>query len=103
MLTCTCFLKTEWTNNKYLRPYDPKKLTKCILYLNKSNLCGYTISKSLSTSGFRWLDAAKFSLDKYNDNSWRGCILEVDVKYPTELHELQNDYPLAPDKLEIKR
>ena len=28
-------------------------------------------------------------------------MLEVDLKYPDELHELHNDYPLAPEKLEI--
>ena len=28
-------------------------------------------------------------------------ILEVDLKYPNELHELHNDCPLAPDKLTV--
>ena len=28
-----------------------------------------------------------------------GYILEVDCKYPKELFELRNDYPLAPEKL----
>ena len=27
----------------------------------------------------------------------------VDLEYPKELRELDNDYPLAPDKTEIKR
>ena len=27
-----------------------------------------------------------------------GYFLEVDLKYPDELHELHNDYPLAPEK-----
>ena len=34
-------------------------------------------------------------------NSLYGCILEVDVEYPNELHNLHNDYPLALEKLEI--
>ena len=29
----------------------------------------------------------------------QGCFLEVDLKYPDELHELHSDYPLAPEKL----
>ena len=33
----------------------------------------------------------------------RRCTSEVDFEYPKELHELHNDYPLAPDKLETKR
>ena len=34
-------------------------------------------------------------------NSTDGYILEFDFEYPDELQELHNDYPLAPEKLEI--
>ena len=36
-------------------------------------------------------------------NSSKGCVLEVGLEYPKELQELYNDYPLALDKIEIKR
>ena len=36
-------------------------------------------------------------------NSSKGCFLEVVLEYPKELRELNNDYPLAPDKIETKR
>ena len=29
--------------------------------------------------------------------------MEVDLKYPSELHELHNDYPLAPEKLRVSK
>ena len=32
-----------------------------------------------------------------------GCALKVDIEYLKELGELHNDYPLAPDEIEIKR
>ena len=32
-----------------------------------------------------------------------GYILKVDLKYPSELHELHNDYPLAPEKLRVSK
>ena len=32
-----------------------------------------------------------------------GYMLEVDLEYPRELHGLHNDYPLAPEKLEISQ
>ena len=28
----------------------------------------------------------------------KGLILEVDLEYPHQLHDLHNDYPLAPEK-----
>ena len=42
-------------------------------------------------------------MNKYNSNSSKGCVLEVDLEYPKELWNLHNDYPLAPNKIEIKR
>ena len=61
------------------------------------------MSKFLSTSGFKWIDPKEFDLNKYTGDSSKGCVLEVNLVYPKELRELHNDYPLAPDKIEIKR
>ena len=36
-----------------------------------------------------------------NKKSDAGYLLEVDLKYPNELHELYNEYPLAPEKLAV--
>ena len=35
------------------------------------------------------------------ENSSHGYISEVDLEYLNKLHELHNDCPLAPEKLEI--
>ena len=56
------------------------------------------MSKFLSTSGFKWIDPKELELNKYTSNSSNGCVLEVDLEYPKELHELHNDYLLAPEK-----
>ena len=61
------------------------------------------MSKFLPRSGFKWIDPKEFGLNKYTSNSSKGCVLKVDLEYPKELQELYNDYPLAPDKIEIKR
>ena len=42
-------------------------------------------------------------MNKYISNSSKGCVIEVDLDYPKQLQEIQNDYPLAPDKIEIKK
>ena len=53
------------------------------------------------TSGFKSRDPKEFDLNKYNDNSSKGCVLEVDIENLKHLCELHDDYPLAPDKREI--
>ena len=62
------------------------------------------MSQYLPYSGFKWLNRGKidnFDVNSISENSSDGYILEVDLEYPDELHELHNDYPLAPEKLEI--
>ena len=41
-------------------------------------------------------------MNKCNCNSSKGCVLEIDLEYPKELQELHSDYPLVPDKIEVK-
>ena len=60
------------------------------------------MSKFLQTSVFKWKDPKELDLNKYTGNSPKGCVLEVDLEYPKELWELQNDCSLAPDKIEIR-
>ena len=69
-----------------------------IVYLDESNSNGYTMSKFLSTSGFKWMVPKKFHLPLII----RKFVLEVDLGYPKELSELHNDYSLAPGE-KIKR
>ena len=60
---------------------------------------GYALSKFLLTSGFKWIDPKEFDLNKYTNNSLRGCVLEIDLEYPKELQKLHNDYLLALDEI----
>ena len=61
------------------------------------------MSKFLSTSRLKWIDSKEFFLNQYTSNSSKSCVLEVDLEYPKELHDLHNYYPLVPDKIEVKR
>lgn len=40
-------------------------------------------------------------LAKYEDDSKKGLILEVDLEYPKELYDLHNDYPLGPEQVTV--
>ena len=62
------------------------------------------MSQYLPYSGFKWLNQKEirdFCLNSISENSSVGYILEVDLEYPSELHELHKDYPLDPEKLDI--
>ena len=89
-------------NNKYLKFYDPIQESKH-MYLDANNLYGYAMSKFVARNGFKWINAKEFDLNQYTIISSKGFVLEVDLVYPKELRELHNEYPLAPDKIEIKR
>ena len=91
-------------NNKYMREYNENEPSKYIMYLDANNLYGWAMSQYLPTGGLKWLTEKqinKINLAKYNEDSNKGLILEVDLKYPKELHDLHNDYPLGAEKVKV--
>ena len=87
-------------NNKYMNDYDPKKSSTFISYLDMNNLYGWAMSEYLPYEGFKWLkNVDGFDVMLISEKSPLGYFLEVDLQYPDELHELHNDYALAPEKL----
>ena len=53
----------------------------------------------LPYGGFKWLkNVDEFDVMSISEKSPIGYFLEVDLEYPDKLHELHNDYPLAPEK-----
>ena len=55
------------------------------------------MSKQLPTSGFKWMTD-----DELDDWKHLSCVLEVDLEYPEDLHDLHNDYHLAPERIQIR-
>ena len=64
-----------------------------------NNLYGWVMSKYLPYEGFKWLkNYDNFHVISINEKSSIGYLLEVDFENSDELHELNDDYPLAPEK-----
>ena len=85
---------------------DSDKEKKYIIYLDGNNLYGQAMSQYLLYYGFTWSNKKeinKFCLNFIQENSSISYILEFDLEYPDELHKMHNDYPLAPEKLEISQ
>ncbi len=84
------------SNNKYVKDYDKENESIFIPYLDANNLYGWAMDNPLPVKDFRWMKEEELG-------GWKStpCILEVDLEYPDELHDLHNEYPLAPKKLKI--
>ena len=83
-------------NNKYMGDnYDTNKSSKYILYLDVNALYSWAMTNRLPTDGFEWMT------EKELNNRNISCILEVDLDYPEELHDLHNEYPLAPENIKV--
>ena len=54
------------------------------------------MSKQLPMYGLEWMID-----DELDDWKHLSCFLEVDLEYPEDLHDLHNDYPLAPEGIKI--
>ena len=94
-------------NNKYMRKgFNKNKPSKYLMYLDANNLYGCGMSEKLPTHGFKWL--LDREIEKLFNNRvlqvWEKipCILEVDLEYPENLHDLHNDYPFCPERVECK-
>ena len=92
-------------NNKYMgRGFNKNKPSKYLMYLDANNLYGCAMSEKLPTHGFKCLtggEIEKIYENRHNLNKMP-CILEVDLEYPENLHDLHNDYPLCPEKVKCK-
>ena len=94
-------------NNKYMKDlYSPEEESMYLQYLDANNLYGWAMVQNLPTHGFLWEDAEDFTPEKIDElvkKDKGGCLLEVDVKYPKELHENHNELPFLVKKMKIGR
>ena len=86
-------------NNKYMgESFIDTMISTYIMYLDANNLYGWAMSKPLPTHGFEWM-----KVDELETWEKLPCILEVDLEYPKNLHDLHNDYPLAPEQIVVNK
>ena len=66
---------------------------KYLQYLDANNLYEWAMSQPLPMGGFRWVEVKPNEIGKLVKRKDKGYLLEVDVRYPMELHDSHNDLP----------
>ena len=94
-------------NNKYMKDFNKMEPSKYLMYVDANNLYGWAMSEKLPIHSFKWMSNKEIE-NLFNNRIvqvWEKtpCILEVDLEYPEELHDLHNDYPLCPERVECDK
>ena len=79
---------------------------KHFLYFDMNNLYGDVMSQYLPHAYFKWIkdiNKTEQKIMQIKKDSSNGYILEEDLEHPQELHNIHNDYPLAPEKINIPK
>ncbi|XP_050293541.1 uncharacterized protein LOC126734075 [Anthonomus grandis grandis] len=97
-------------NPYYSQTYDNTKPAEYLMYFDVNNLYGWAQCQNLPFANFRWLEEfeieileynLRFSKDKvleiYGSFKEKSIILEVDLLYPTVIHDKHKDMPFCPE------
>jgi hypothetical protein len=99
--------------NNFLKDMS-KNGDSCIIYLDSNNLYGSSMIQHMPTSNFKWnykhdneeLNKEKWTKErilKLGDRDPIGYLFDVNISYPTELHDLMNQYGICPENISIKK
>ena len=104
---CHAIHRHAQANNRYMKNDDKNKESSYIQYLVANNLYGWAMSQKSPVNGFKWINDVteideKF-IKNYDEDSDKGYILEVDVKYLKKLHDLHSDLPYFPKRMKIDK
>ena len=73
-------------------------------YLDANNLYGWSMSRLLPQKNFNFVadhDIQNFDVNTVSEDADKGYILEVNLQYPEELHDLHSDFPVSPENITI--
>ena len=89
--------------------HDKNEESSYLEYLDANNLYGWAMSQKLQVRNFKWIekgDISKFNetfIKNYDENSEKGYILEVDLKYPEKIPMLHSNLAFLPERMKINK
>ena len=96
-------------NNKYMNNHDKNGESSYLEYSDANNLYGWAMSQKLPVRNFKWVEKGNISkfnevfIKNYDENSDKGYIFEVDVKYPEKIRMLHSDLAFLPERMNINK
>ena len=104
---CHAIHRYAKTNNKDMKNYDENEESSFLEYLDVNNLCGWAMAEPLPVNGFDWMEDL-FKIDEdfiknYDNDNDKGYILEIDVEYPKNIHDLHSNLPFLAETMKIDK
>ena len=100
---CHAMHRYAKANNKYMKDYNKDEEESFLEYLDANSLYGWAMSKPLPVDCFDWIKyLSKIDEDfikNYDKDSDKGYIIDVDVKYPKNSHDLHSDLPFLHERM----
>ena len=89
-------------NNPYIPGYDINTPTSYIIYLDCNSLYASVMTLNLPYKNLHFLSDVSLKnvnkiLNEYNEEGSIGYFIECDLTYPSSIHDLTSDLPLAPN------
>ena len=91
-------------NHPSLSGYDSSCPCKFLMFLDSNNLYRKAMMGFLPVGGFRWMTWEELTVEficGLPDEGEFGCFVDCTLLYPSALHDVHDDYPLAPVKRKV--
>ena len=94
-------------NNKYVKDYEKNKEWSYLKYCDVNNLYIWTKSQKLLVNSFKWGEkTSQFNedlLNSYDEDSYEGSFLKINVQYSEKLQNLHSYFPFSPERTKIEK
>ena len=104
---CHSIYRYAKANKKYMKDYDKNKESLDLQYWDVNTLYGWAMLQKLPVNNFEQIkDTFQFNLyfiKNYNEESDAGYLLEFEVHYFRNLHELHNDLLFLHKRINIEK
>ena len=91
-------------NHPSLTDYDSSRPCRFLMFLDVNNLYGKAMMDFLPVGGFKWMSQEELTVEficGLPDEGKFGCFVDCMLFYPSALHDVHDDYPLAPMKRKV--